>query len=55
MQEGVNCICREPCTVDLKRDPNNPVWETYCPNAGTLIRPHGGQLGHGLNVRPALH
>ena len=37
MQEGVNCICREPCTVDLKSDPNNPVWETYCPNAGTLI------------------
>ena len=35
MQEGVNCICREPCTVDLKSDPNNPVWETYCPNAGT--------------------
>ena len=32
-----SCDCREACMVDLKRDPNNPVWETYCPNASTLV------------------
>lgn len=32
-----SCGYREACTVDLKRDPNNPVWETYCPNSGSLI------------------
>ena len=32
-----NCWAREACAVDLKRDPNNPVWETYCPNSDTLI------------------
>ena len=32
-----SCGYREACAVDLKRDPNNPVWETYCPNAGTLV------------------
>jgi hypothetical protein len=32
-----NCGCRESCAVDLRRDPNNPVWETYCPNSGALI------------------
>ena len=31
-----NCGVREACAVDLKRDPNDPVWETYCPNAGLL-------------------
>jgi hypothetical protein len=23
--------------LDLRRDPNHPIWETYCPNAATLI------------------
>jgi hypothetical protein len=35
-----NCpICghRVACTADLKRDPNDPVWETYCPNAKALL------------------
>ena len=32
-----SCGYREACAVDLKRDPNNPVWETYCPNSGALI------------------
>ena len=32
-----SCGYREACAVDLKRDPNNPVWETYCPNAGAFI------------------
>jgi hypothetical protein len=31
------CGVREACAVDLKRDPNNPVWETYCPNSGALV------------------
>ncbi len=32
-----SCWNREACAVDLKRDPNNPVWETYCPNSDKLI------------------
>jgi hypothetical protein len=32
-----SCGYRETCAVDLKRDPNNPVWETYCPNTGAFI------------------
>lgn len=32
-----SCGYREACAVDLKRDPNNPVWETYCPNSGAFI------------------
>lgn len=34
----VDCWCQEACAVDLRRDPNNPIWETYCPNAATLGR-----------------
>ena len=33
----LSCGSRDVCTVDLKRDPNSPVWETYCPNAATII------------------
>jgi hypothetical protein len=33
----MSCEYRDACAVDLKRDPNNPVWESYCPNAGALI------------------
>ncbi|HEY2135726.1 MAG TPA: DUF6455 family protein [Xanthobacteraceae bacterium] len=32
------CGAREACELDLRRDPNDPVWETYCPNTATLIR-----------------
>jgi hypothetical protein len=32
-----SCDCREACAVDIRRDPNDPVWETYCPNTATLI------------------
>ena len=31
------CGHREACVTDLKRDPNDPVWETYCPNAKALL------------------
>jgi hypothetical protein len=36
-RQCMSCSSREACAVDLKRDPNNPVWETYCPNSGALI------------------
>ena len=32
----MSCSLLEACAVDLKRDPNNPVWEAYCLNAGAL-------------------
>jgi hypothetical protein len=31
-----NCSFQEACEVDLRRDPNNLVWEAYCPNAAAL-------------------
>ena len=31
------CDHGEACELDLKRDPNDPVWETYCPNIAVLI------------------
>jgi hypothetical protein len=31
-----NCGLRETCAADLKRDLNNPLVGTYCPNAGAL-------------------
>jgi hypothetical protein len=37
MRNCAECGYREACAVDLKRDPNNPVWETYCPNAKALL------------------
>jgi hypothetical protein len=38
-----SCGYREACAVDLTRDPNNPVWETYCPNSYALIGLAHGQ------------
>ena len=32
-----SCNVRECCELDLKRDPNDPVWQTYCPNTATLM------------------
>jgi hypothetical protein len=37
MRRCTSCGYREACAMDLKRDPNNPVWETYCPNSGALV------------------
>ena len=31
------CDFRRACAADLRRDPNNPVWESYCPNSVQLI------------------
>ncbi len=37
MRNCAECGYREACVADLKRDPNDPVWETYCPNAKALV------------------
>jgi hypothetical protein len=31
-----SCNDREGCALDLKRDPDNLVWEAYCPNSDVL-------------------
>ena len=31
-----SCSDREPCALDLKRDPNTQMWEAYCPNSDVL-------------------
>lgn len=30
------CVFWEACAVDLRRDPNNAMWEAYCPNSKAL-------------------
>jgi len=30
------CGDREPCAIDLQRDPNTLIWEAYCPNSDVL-------------------
>ena len=32
----MSCLLRTPCAVGLKLDPNNLVWEAYCPNSEAL-------------------
>jgi hypothetical protein len=36
-QRCKRCASVETCELDLRRDPNDPVWETYCPNTATFI------------------
>ena len=36
MHRCLNCSLKEDCAMDLRRDPNDPVWMTYCPNAASL-------------------
>ena len=33
-----SCDCREACALDIRRDPNDPVWETYCPIGQRSLR-----------------
>ena len=30
-QRCASCDFREVCELDLRRDPNHPIWETYLP------------------------
>jgi Family of unknown function (DUF6455) len=30
------CECHKRCARDLARDPHDPAWKDYCPNAQTL-------------------
>jgi len=35
-QNCPRCSDRDPCAIDLKRDPNSLIWEAYCPNSEVL-------------------
>ena len=45
-QRCTSCDWREACELDLRRDPNDPLWETYsdahCAPRGLVAR---GQIG----------
>jgi hypothetical protein len=36
-QRCATCGYQQACAVDLRRDPNSPVWENYCPNSSAFI------------------
>ena len=31
-----SCVSKKRCQRDLAQNPRDPVWQQYCPNAGTL-------------------
>lgn len=37
LRECACCNARDLCVADLQRDPNDPIWENYCPNAAKLL------------------
>lgn len=37
LRECARCSVREICNADLRRDPNDRVWESYCPNVRTFL------------------
>jgi hypothetical protein len=38
------CRSKGRCKRDLARDPDNPAWRQYCPNAGTLDALQSGDV-----------
>ena len=36
-QRCIRCDFPRACEEDLRRAPNNPVWQSYCPNAAKLV------------------
>ena len=55
----MSCEVWETCAVDLQRDPDNQVWEAYCPNSGVLnalsaLTEVLGQVSFGLKT-PSGH
>lgn len=44
---NLGCGSKKQCQRDLARDPENSVWQQYCPNEGTLVALQGSAaVGH---------
>ncbi len=63
-QRCTSCDWREACELDLRRDPNDPLWETYndahCAPRGLVARGQIGRPVRKFGVRlplqvPTLH
>jgi hypothetical protein len=47
VQRCTACESPEQCEWDLRKDPANPAWQAYCPNAATLMAlPKSSQFGN---------